>query len=193
MAITDIITRIEQDARAEADAIVAAAQGRADASIAAARSEAERDAARSLERGGETARVEAEMLLANARLAARDALLGARKELAERVLTGVSEAIEALPDDEYTAFIAEETARVAVPGQHVRVAPADAVRLAGLATLLAARGVDVVVGGDADDLAHGVRVEGDGVRVDVSPVAYVAEHHDDLLQVAVRELFPGEG
>ncbi|MBN2248182.1 MAG: hypothetical protein JW733_05735 [Coriobacteriia bacterium] len=193
MAIADIITRIEQDAQAEADAIVAAAQERADDAVAAARAEAGREAAHIRARGAEVARVEAETLLANARLGARDALLGARKELAERVLVGVREALEALPDAEYAAFIARETARVAVSGQHVRIAPPDAARLAGLGSLVARHGVDVVVEGEAGDLTRGVRVQGDGVRVDVSPATYVAEYHDDMLQVAVRELFPEEG
>lgn len=193
MAIADIITRIEQDANAEAEAIVAAAQERADALVAGARAEAEKQAARIRTRGADAARVEAETLLANARLAARDELLGAKQELAERVLTGVREALEALPDDEYAAFIARETARVAMPGQHVRIAAADSERLASLGALVAALGVDTTLAGEAVGLARGVRVESDGVRVEVSPAAYVEERHGDMLHVAVRELFPGEG
>lgn len=193
MAIADIISRIEDDAQAEASAIVAAAQERADAALAAARTAAERDAARIKARGAEAAHVEAQTLRANARLAARDALLGVRKELAERVLAGVREALETLPDDEYAAFIAQETARVAIPGQRIRVATADAARLAELGSLVAAHGIEMAVEGEATDLERGVRVEGDGVRVEASPAAYVAEHHGDMLQIAVRELFSEEG
>ncbi len=193
MAIADIITRIEDDARAEAAAIVAAAQERADALVAAARAEAERDAAHIKARGAEVARIEADTLLANARLAARDAMLQARTDLAEQVLEGVREALESLPEDEYAAFIAREIARAAIPGQRVLLAPADADRLGGLQARLDELGMKVPVTGEATELARGVRVEGDGVRVDVSPAAYVAEHHADMLQVAVRELFPEEG
>ncbi|MDY0341232.1 MAG: V-type ATP synthase subunit E family protein [Coriobacteriia bacterium] len=193
MAIADIISRIEDDAQAEAGAIIAAAQERADAKTAAARSGAERDATRIKTRGADAARVEAETLLANARLAARDAFLSARKELAEQVLAGVREALEVLPDDEYAAFIARETARVAVPGQCIRIAAADAGRLADIGSLVASHGIEMPVVGEVADLAHGVRVEGDGVSAEVSPAAYVAEHHGDMLQVAVRELFPEEG
>lgn len=193
MAIADIITRIEHDAVAEADTLLAAAQERADAKVAAARAEAQRDAARIKARGAESAQVEAQTLLANARLAARDAFLGARKELAEQVLAGVRDALEALPDDEYAAFIAREAARVAVPGQRIRIAAADAGRLADIGSLVAAHGIELAVEGEAADLARGVRVEGDGVRVEVSPAAYVAEHHGDMLQIAVRELFSEEG
>lgn len=193
MAITDIITRIEQDAQAEADAIIAAAQERAAAVVAAAKAEAEREAARIRARGAEDARVEAETLLANARLAARDALLAAKKELAERALDEVRAHLESLPDDKYAAFIASEVARVAVPGQVVRVAAADRERLASLGERLAEAGVPVRVEGEAEGLPQGVRVESDGVRVDVSPEAYVAERHDTLLLAAVRTLFPEEG
>lgn len=192
MAIADIITRIGDDAQAEADAIIAAAQERVEARVAAAQAEADREAARIKAHGAETARIEAETLLANARLAARDALLGAKKALAEQVLAGARDALGALPDDEYVAFIARETARVAVPGQRVRIASGDAVRLGDLGSRMAALGIDVIVEGEATDLATGVRVEGDGVRIEVSPAAYIAEHHDDMLHVAVRELFSEE-
>lgn len=193
MAIADIITRIELDAQAEADALLEAARERAEAVVAAARADAERDAAHIRSRGADVARVEADTLLANARLAARDALLGAKRELAERVLDEARERLESLPDDEYAAFIAGEVVRVAVPEQVVRVAATDSQRLASLGERLAAAGAPVTVAGEAAGLAHGVRVEGDGVRVEVSPAAYVAERHDRLLPLAVRALFPEEG
>lgn len=193
MAIADIITRIEQDAQAEADALLAAARDRAEAAVAAVKSEAERDAARIKSRGAEVARVEAETLLANARLAVRDGLLGAKRELAERVLGEARERLESLPDDDYAAFIAREVVRVAAPGQVVRVAPADGQRLASLGERIVAAGAPVTIAGEAEGLVRGVRVEGDGVCVEVSPAAYVTERHDRLLPVAVRALFPEEG
>lgn len=193
MAIADIITRIEQDAQAEADALLATARDRADAMVAAAKTEAEHDAARIRSRGAEAARVEAETLLANARLAARDGLLGAKREIAERVLDEARERLESLSDDEYAAFIAREVVHAAVPGQVVRVAAADKQRLASLGERLAAAGAPVTISGEAEGLTRGVRVEGDGVRVEVSPAAYVAERHDALLPLAVRALFPEEG
>lgn len=193
MAIADIISRIENDAQAEAAAIVAAAEERADSLVAAARAEAEREAARIKAHEAEVARVQAETLLANARLTARDALLGAKRDLAERALATARETLEALPDDEYAAFIAREIARAAVPGQRAQIASADADRLAGLDSLVVLHGIDVEIDGIAPDLARGVRLEGDGVMVEVSPAAYMAEHHDDLLHVAVRGLFQEEG
>ncbi len=102
-------------------------------------------------------------------------------------------ALTQVPIDEYAAFIARETARAAIPGQRVLLAPADAGRLSELQSRLDTLGVNVTVSGEATGLKRGARIEGDGVRVEVSPAAYVAEHHADMLQVAVRALFPEEG
>jgi V/A-type H+-transporting ATPase subunit E len=192
VAIADIITRIEDDARAEADAIISAARERADAVRERARIDAEREAERIVERTLTQAKVEADTLLANARLAARDSLLAAKKDLAERALTEAETRLESLPDDEYAALIAREVAKVAVPGQRVRVSAADGSRLSTLDALLRDAGVDVTVEDGSADVDRGVCVEGDGVRVEVSAASYIAEHRADLLHVAVGVLFSGE-
>lgn len=192
MAIADIIERIEGDAQAEAEAILSAARARAEAIEAQARAEAEREAARIRARGFERARIQAEMLVANARLAARDALLAAKREMAERVLDEARRHLEDLPADEYAAFIARQVSKAALPGQRALIAAADRGRLAGLGSLLSKAGVDVAVDGETPDLPHGVLLEGEGVRVEVSAAACVAEAHDALLLLAVRSLFGEE-
>jgi len=192
VAIADIITRIEDDARAEANVITGAARERAEAVEARARAEAEREASLIIERAIAQARVEAATVLANARLTARDSLLAAKKDLAERALAEVRTRLEDLPDDEYASFIARRVAKVAVPGQRVRVAAADRSRLETLGSLLDGAGVDMAVSDEPADIERGVYVEGDGVRVEVSPASYIAERHAELLQVAVKALFGGE-
>jgi vacuolar-type H+-ATPase subunit E/Vma4 len=157
-----------------------------------ARIDAEREAERIVERTLTQAKVEADTLLANARLAARDSLLAAKKDLAERALTEAETRLESLPDDEYAALIAREVAKVAVPGQRVRVSAADGSRLSTLDALLRDAGVDVTVEDGSADVDRGVWVEGDGVRVEVSAASYIAEHRADLLHVAVGVLFSGE-
>ena len=189
MAIADILTRIEDDAKAEADAILAAARERAEAVESRARSAAEHEAARLKTKADIDARSEAATLLANARLAARDALLGAKKDLADRVLDGVRERVEALPDAEYAAFIADGIAAVALSGQRVRVAAADRQRLASLGSLLAARGIELILTDEVADLPRGAYVEGDRVRVEVSAAATIADRHAELLPVVVAGLF----
>ncbi len=141
MAITDIITRIETDATAEAATITGAAGAEAERLLAQAEATlaAERDAA--LAAAGHDAAEEAATLLANVRLAARDELLGRKRALAERVLDNARARLEALPDREYTELIASGVAAAAHGGGTLAIAAADAKRLGGLTERLAELGV----------------------------------------------------
>lgn len=193
MAITDIITRIETDAAAEAAGVIGAAEaeakriiGQAEATVAA-----ERDA--SLAEAERSAAEEAGMLLASARLAARDGLLARKRALAERVLERAATALAALPEREYLELIASGVAKAATGGETLAVAAADAARLGGLAARLGEMGVSVSPADAPAPLAHGVLLTGDRVRVEVSPASLVADHRDSLLLVAARALFGGEG
>jgi vacuolar-type H+-ATPase subunit E/Vma4 len=189
VAIADIISRIADDARAEADGIIASAKRRAAEREAEVRAQATREAKRLADLADEQARVEAGTLLANARLSARDRLLSAKRERAEAVLESVRERIESLPDGEYAQLIARRVAASALPGQIVRVAPADRDRLATLGSLLGAAGVDVRVDDEPAEAARGVVLEGGGVRVDVSPASLIATRRDELLHLAAEALF----
>lgn len=192
MAITDILTRIETDAAAEAADAMAIAKaevarivGSAEATLAAERAAALASAAHD---AGE----EAATLLANARLVARDRLLAEKRELAEGVLERASEALEAMSDAEYLEFIAKGVKRAAVGGETLSIAEADAKRLGGLATRLSELGVRVDASSEPAPLPRGVLLTGDRVRVEVSPAALVADRKDELLLVAARALFGEE-
>jgi vacuolar-type H+-ATPase subunit E/Vma4 len=189
VAIADIISRIADDARAEADGIIGAAKRRAAEREAEVRAQATREAKRLAGLADEQARVEAGTLLANARLSARDRLLSAKRERAEAVLETVRERVESLPDGEYAQLIARRVAASALPGQIVRIAPADRDRLAQLGSLLKAAGVDVRVDDEPAEAARGVVLEGGGVRVDVSPASLIATRRDELLHLAAEALF----
>lgn len=192
MAITDILTRIETDAAAEAATALETAKAEAARILGAAEAmlAAERTAA--LAAAEHEAAEEAGMLLANARLAARDALLAEKRALAERVLDRARESLEALPDGEYLEFIASGVKRAAVGGETLAVAAADAKRLAGLEKRLSALGVQVTAGAEPAPIARGALLLGDRVSVEVSPAALVADRGDDLLLVAASTLFGGK-
>ena len=189
MAITDILTRIDTDASAEAGAIIAAAEAEA----ARLESEAAAGAARAREHSLAEAELrateEAATLMANARLEARDALLGAKRELAEGVLERAREALEQLPDAEYLTLIADRAAESAEGATMLAIAAADAKRLAGLVENLQGRGVAIAVSTEAAPLDHGVLLTGDRVRVEVSPASIIADRRDELLLVAAQTLF----
>lgn len=192
MAITDILTRIETDAAAEAADVIGEVQAEAARIVARAEAAlaAEREAA--LAAAEHDAAAEAATLLANARLRARDDLLGRKRALAERVLESAREQLEALPDGEYLEMIAAGVVKAAGGGGTFAVAAADAKRLAGLAARLDALGARVTLASDPAPIGHGVLVTGDRARQEVSPAALIADHRDRLLLVAARSLFGGE-
>lgn len=193
MAIDDIVAKILADAEAEAGAIVAAAEEDAQRVVAEATARGEADAARRLERERAKARTDAETLLANARLSARDAGLTARLGLAAQALTRAEALLLALPDAEYAALLARGVAESATGRETVLVASADADRLRSmLPAALAAAGVKVEIGSGQADTAHGVVLAGGGVRVEVSPAAWIASRRDELLAESDRLLFPRE-
>lgn len=192
MAITDILTRIEADAASEATAITGAAEAEAARIVAQAVSTvaSEREAALAeAERG---AAEEAAMLLASARLAARDDLLTRKRALAERVLERAVDALVALPDAEYLELIAAGVARAAAGGETLAIAPADAKRLGGLAKRLEDHGVRVTLAAEPAPIERGVLLTADRMRVEVSPASLVADNRDHLLLVAAGALFGGE-
>jgi hypothetical protein len=181
VAIDDIVARIAQDAEAEAAAIVAEAEGDAARLTGDARSRAADEAARVVARGRTVAERDAATLVANARLAARDAMLAARLELDGEALAKAEAALVALPDAEYAALVARGVA-------------ADGARLrAGLPGALKAAGAPVLEIGDGPaDVEHGVIVQGERVRVEVSPAAMIAEQRDEMLAIADTALFGAE-
>lgn len=192
MAITDIIERIEADAAAEAGAIVEAAEAEAARLLAEAEAMLAAEREEALARVGREAAEEAGTLLANARLAARDALLVEKRALVERVLERARESLEALPDAQYLEFIAAGVREAAAGGETLAVAPADARRLGGLSARLAELGVRVRPASEPAPIEHGVLLVGDRVRVEVSPAAIIASRRDELLQTVARELFGGK-
>lgn len=191
MAISDILARIERESAEQAVALVDAARAEAASLVARATAEADEHRRAVLEAAERDAAVEAATMLANTRLAARDELLAGKRERAERVLRRAADALAAMPDGEYLELIAREVARAAHGGETLSMAPADAARLAPLPSRLRDLGVDVVMGAATAPLERGVLLEGDRVRVEVSPASLVKDRADELLLVASAVLFGG--
>lgn len=191
MALSDILERIEAEAAAEARAILDAAEAEAAELVSSAEAAAQREREAVLAEAERSAREQAATIVANARLAARDALLARKRALAEDALAAAQAAIEQLPDAQYRELIAGALAAVARPGETVRVARADAPRLAGIGALLKSRGVDVEISPEPADVPHGVVVVGDRVAAEVSPRTLAADRREHLLLVAAKALFSG--
>jgi V/A-type H+-transporting ATPase subunit E len=193
VAIDDIVARIAADAEAEARALTDAAEADAERLRADARARADARTANEAARGRADSERDAATLLANARLAARDALLEARQALDAEALAGVESALIALPDDRYAALLARGIAEGSDGCSDVRLGSADAARLSkALPDAMAAAGVTLKIEDAPADVERGVVLVGDRVRVEVSAAAMVKARRDDLLAKVDSALF-GKG
>jgi vacuolar-type H+-ATPase subunit E/Vma4 len=196
MALVDIIGRIESDAGAEARAVLEGAREHAEALVARAESEAAAAAAETIAAAEREARAEGATLQANARLASRDEALTAKHALVGRVLTEAEARLAALPDDAYTALIADGVARQARGGDAVRIASADRGRLDGLAGAVkqaADRDLGLVFEDEPASLERGVTLAADRVSSEVSPRSLLHARRDHLIAEVAGILFGEHG
>jgi vacuolar-type H+-ATPase subunit E/Vma4 len=190
VALGDIVRRIEDDARREAEGIVleaerAAAELRAEAEK---RARSKRD--RIIEQGRAEADAEARTRLASARLLARDRLLASRGDLVRRAMALAVARLEELPDGAYTSLLAQHVARSSRGIVRIAVGEADELRLrAHLPGALTGAGVAAEIDGSTDAIARGLLLLGDRMQVEVSPRALVEAEHDRLHDVAAAVLF----
>jgi len=188
VALSDIIARIEADAQAEADRIVAEATQRAEQIEAAARAGAERETAKTLAAARATARIDAETIVVKARLAARDAAVARRRELVDRALEATVDAIAGLPDEQYVAWLAARVVDAATGGETLRVGSADTAHEQALRREIEriAPSLQLADSAQPAPFARGALLEGRRVRADLSLETLVADRRDALeLVVAV--------
>jgi vacuolar-type H+-ATPase subunit E/Vma4 len=193
VAISDILLRIESDAAAEVAEILGSAEAdeRRIGAQAAERRESVRAAA--LVQAGREAAEDAATILANERLAARDALLAARGRHVEALLTRAVTALEDLQDPAYFELIVRAARALARGGEVVAVAASDTERLAALPAALHEAGIDVTLAHEPASVERGVVLTGDRVRVEISPASIVAERRDELTALVASALFGVEG
>ncbi|MDO9108448.1 MAG: hypothetical protein Q7U89_05595 [Coriobacteriia bacterium] len=193
MALSDIIQRIDRDADAEAFALLAVAEERSAAQHTAVTAAAEADKAALLAKSAHQSEQDARTLVATARLRGRDRVLAEKRVLIARALDKAVESIEALDDALYAKVLATGVVKVARGGEIIRPASADAARLAGtLEPALSAVGIKATVGEPVVDLAHGILVQGDRVRAEVSARAMVDANRSELESLVAEKLFGGD-
>jgi vacuolar-type H+-ATPase subunit E/Vma4 len=193
MAIDDIVAKIASDAEAEATALLDAAREDADRVSSDAAHRAEADAARAQARAKSEAEREAATMLAAARLSARDSMLATRQAAIAAMLGRVEASLVALPDDRYAALLARELACASLPGGSLQLGTEDADRLrTALPPALAAAGIPAEIGDAPADIARGVVLAGDRVRIEVSPASIVESRRADLEGEIDRALFGEE-
>ena len=197
MALADIVQRIERDGVAEAATVVADAQKNADSLVTEAREAAERARVQTLDQADRDARAEAATLLANERLAARDRMLTARRELIDRTLARALETLGRVGDEQYADLVARRLVRSAHGGERVLIAAADVPRLVERLPAAVARagggGLALVWSSESAPVGHGVVLRGDRMSVDLSVEATIEERRDELAMVAAAILFAEAG
>lgn len=194
MALADILTRIARDSDAEKTAVLSAAREQADAIVADAKEWADAHRVQVVESAQAAAAREADTILVNARLAARDAEVLARRELIDEALAATAEALAALPDAEYARFLAQRIVPVARGGETLLFGSEDLARRDVVIQEIGRIAPDLAL--SASDapapFARGALLESARVRADLSLTALVEERREELEIVAARALFAEE-
>jgi len=192
VALADILTRIRSDSEAEAATVLAAAQERAEAIVAEATGKADAHRADVAAAAMAAAGREADTIVVNARLAARDAEVTARRRLIDEALVAAAEALAKLPDAEYARFLAARIAEVSRGGETVSFGSEDVARSSLVLDELAriAPSLTVQVAKKPAPFERGALLEGDRVRADLSLAALVAERREAIEMSVARALFP---
>ncbi len=193
MALADILQRIDRDADAEANAVVLAAEAHAERLRHEAQAESVAHREHEIARAEREAADDARTRLAGARLRGRDRVLAEKRALIERAIGSAEASIVALPDDRYVALMVREISASARGGEKISLGEADAARLGGLQEALAAADVNAAVVGATSAVKHGVVLEGDRMRVEVSPAALIESRRGELEAHIMETLFGGDG
>lgn len=115
--IEKITAKIAEDARAEADALLAQARAEADAIVSGAQAQADALAAQLGEKGRRAAAERAERMASVAQLDARKVTLAAKQELLDRAFDRALEKLCALEGEELTELLAGLIAKASRTGK----------------------------------------------------------------------------
>lgn len=195
MALADIITKIEADAREQADAVLAEAQRKASELLEQSRAKAEREASKMRAAAQAERDRDAETIVVKARLAARDAMVGRHRQAVEDALAATVEALGELPDETYLPWLAEHVLSSARGGETLLVGKLDAPREDKLREELARRAPELQLGrsSSAAPFDRGALLLGDRVKADLSLQTLVMDQRDELELVIARTFLTEEG
>ena len=123
MAIEDILKKIEEEAEAECERILAEARAEAEKIEKEYSRRAEELKKALFEKAEARAKEEEKRLLVSEQLALRKAILSKKGELLERVYSNAKERIKALPEKEYLEIISKLVLESAISGTEELVVP----------------------------------------------------------------------
>ena len=123
--IEKITQRIQAQAQAEIDSILAAAQAQADVIAAQGKAQAEAEGAELAARNGQVAAEREERLVSAAQMEAKKMVLAAKQELVEKAYTRALEKMCSMSDEAYIAVVVDLLGQAAPDGKGSVIFGAD--------------------------------------------------------------------
>lgn len=191
MALADIVTKIKVDAQTQARLMLDEAQAQAAVLVDEARTKAERESGARLADAEKRAKREANTVMVNARLSARDELLSHKRSIVEDVLAATVGAIRDMDDTSYVQFMAQQIISYARGGERVWPSEADAHRLDSVIKQLGASnlGSAFEVEPGFAPIKSGFMLVGEKTSYDLSHEAIVESHRRELEPLVAASLF----
>ena len=187
MALPDILAKIEVDAAAEADAIRAAGAEKARGILADAEEKARAYDKRERRIAQSKADAAAETIRVEARVAARDSVLEARRETISATFKAAIDAVNALDDAVWVGIFVPRIADAVRSGEEIMLGSEDSTRKKALVAALADVGISATVSKQAAPFAHGVYIAGEKTSVSLS-VPELIEDKRRALETQVADI-----
>ncbi len=182
-----IISGIIEEAKVEADSIIAAAEKQAEEMVLNAKNETEVQTAKIISDAEKSAELIVSTGKSGAGLIVRDATLAAKRDEIERVLNEVVARINAMPDDEYFAFFASVAKKSGVSGK-LHLSKRDAHRNVAIFKE-ALVGTDITVSESYADTDGGFVLKCGDIEINAEPSALVKERMSELVDCVNGILF----
>ncbi len=193
--IEKITRRIDTDAQAEIEKLLATARAEAEEITAKYRSQAEREAAALKARNEKAAAEREERLVSVTQMEARKALLSAKQEAVESAFAKALEVMCALPEDRYAAVAADLMVKAAPNGMgEVIFSPQDRERI-GLSAVskanerLGAAG-RLTLSQETRPIKGGLILKNGSVEVNCTFETLVRLHKGEMAGEVAKRLFP---
>jgi vacuolar-type H+-ATPase subunit E/Vma4 len=191
MALSDILSKIEADAHAQAKAIVADGRRDVDRIKSDASAEAEANRAQRCAEAQRSAEQAANSLLVNARLRARDESLRAQHHILDEVFADAVDKLSYLGTDEWLRVYVPCIADTARSGEQVLLGSKETGRAEELRVALDRAGVQAVIAHTPANFEYGVSIVGDKTSVELSAEQIINQQRRALEPTVKQIVFAG--
>lgn len=191
--IEKITQLIEADAQAEIDRVLGEAREEAAKIAARYQEQASAEAADLAARNGKAAAEREERLVSVAQMESRKVILGVKQELVEQAYVQALKKLCAMPDEQYTAVLADLLVQASSNGrEEVVLSPADRERVgkAAVDKANAASGKKLVLSAETRPIEGGFILKDKNVEVNCTFETLVRLQKAETAGAVVKKLFP---